>query len=341
MVQLARLVHNKPQFTTPKPGPMPSFLSEERDISIGTSSRFRHAFKLVREEKPQALGAVKDYFETFAENLKGFDIETKQIDAEQIVERIKEMAPLRDEAVDLIAAIAKYSSELKMYESIHEFFESLIPYLHGRTFNGYTNEWSSDHYRFFIKELFLYTAAALLKHGRFLEINEIIGQGYYMSPSQATNFQGVIATFNKFDTYLRSLDSYYMSKSLRYHSSFARLIQERATRNDLRFEDIVEADFFLYVRDNLDGESNNFFDSWYPATILSDTYRRTPFKVFHKSQSKRFFEKFSPALGGATKESIRQFVNNLKEKNESHSRSSLRAEGVAILCNIENLETMP
>lgn len=97
---------------------------------MGTSPRFRLAIEAVRQDKASATGAVRDYFNTFAENLENLRIEPKEGTEfdDQVVESIGAFLPYRDELVDLFLAIAQYRSDPEVYEAIHAFFESILPY---------------------------------------------------------------------------------------------------------------------------------------------------------------------------------------------------------------------
>lgn len=340
--QLVRTIHNKPLLTKPKPGSMPGYLLEDERVNLATSARFRRAIEQVKNDKPQALNAVKDYFSVFSENLKEYDIISKEITPNQIVERIKEMIPARDEAVDLIEAIARYSSETRMYEEVHAFFEDLILYLEPRNTNGSYHTWSSEHYKFFVHELFLYAVASLLKYRRFEEINELIGQGYYRPGSRFSGERSGLTTFCVFDTYSEALDYYNRSLPRQFHTIYGHLLSERATRSDVRFDDLVQADLFLYLREKLESKSDTRWQlSWYPDTLLHMRRRDGALEIFSRSESKRFFSKMQTALGGATKEQIEQLINELKEKKRDHLGSDFNSMSIGELCGIERIATRP
>ncbi len=109
--ELVRAIHDKPIHKKPLPGKAPSYLLENEGINLGTSGRARRAIEYLVNDKSQALNAVKDYFALTTENLKmfNFPVETKQIDPTEVIEKLQEILPLRDEMIDVISAIAKGS----------------------------------------------------------------------------------------------------------------------------------------------------------------------------------------------------------------------------------------
>ncbi|MEJ7860864.1 MAG: SEFIR domain-containing protein [Pyrinomonadaceae bacterium] len=91
MEQLIRTIYEKPLRVPPPLGKTPSYILDDNRTNLGTSARFTRAMDLVRNEKPQALGAVKEYFSTLSENMKAFDLKNPSIvSTDIIVDRIQE-----------------------------------------------------------------------------------------------------------------------------------------------------------------------------------------------------------------------------------------------------------
>jgi len=80
----------------------------------------------------------------------------------------------------------------------------------------------------------------------------------------------------------------------------AKYIHQRAVRKDINFEDLTQADFILYLLHNIDKEENHWGYSWFPK-LLTISYKNTPFEMFLRSQSLRFFDKFRVCLRGCLK----------------------------------------
>mgnify|MGYP001361132058 CR=1 FL=1 len=128
--QLLRWIYNKPLFVKPKIGKKPSFLSEDNQIILGTTSRFKRALDSIRNHKDYANGAIGDFFYTFASNLEEFRIKDRQGEIDdQLIDNINKFLPYRNEALEMFLAIAQYRNTSEAIQQIHRFFESMIPYM--------------------------------------------------------------------------------------------------------------------------------------------------------------------------------------------------------------------
>ena len=229
--ELVRAVHDKPIFRKPIPGKAPSYLLEDDGINLGSSGRARRAIEFLVNDKPQSLNAVKDYFALITENLKMFDFpsETQQMVDEEIIAKIQELTPVRDEIVDVFLAIAKYREDSVIYEEIHNFFEQLLPYFEYRNDGDSNHQWAADHYKFFGYELFLYAVAALLRFQRFRSLNELTEQGYYFSGSHFSRNQNTLLSFSGFNKYSEALRNYNQRQPRQFYSIVAHFMNKRAT----------------------------------------------------------------------------------------------------------------
>ncbi len=341
MEQLIRTIYNKPQHTPPPLGKTPFYILEDSKTNLGTSSRQRRAIELIRNDKPQALNAVKEYFEIFAENLKEFDItNSDEVTTDLIIERIKETALIRDEFVELVETIARYSTNLGFYVAIHDFFESLIPYLEPSRNAGQYNTWQADHYKFFIHEIFLYSVSALLKHRRFVELNELTEQGYYVSDERGSRREG-LQSFVIFDTYSEALSYYNERLPRKYYSIYGKFLKDRSSRNDIKFIDLMQADFFLFIVFYLQqNDEKPNWSRWIPDTLAYTENMQNPFEIFLRAQSKRFFEQFRVALGNITKEDFEKSITEMDKKTLPQWGGWLNPDPV-VFAGISKIATRP
>ncbi|MEO8072468.1 MAG: SEFIR domain-containing protein [Acidobacteriota bacterium] len=324
--ELVRAIHDKPIFRKPLPGKAPSYLLEDEGVNLGTTGRSRRAIEFLTNDKTQALNAVKDYFALVIENLRMFDFpsETNQMFDEEVVGKIQELTPLRDEIVDVFLAINKYREDSAIYEEIHNFFEQLLPYFEYRKDGDSNHQWAADHYKFFGYELFLYAVATLVKFKRFEQLNELTESKYYFSGSPFSRNQNTLLSFTKFNTYSEALRDYNQRQSRQAYSIEASFIHKRATRSDIRFENLMEADFLLFLIYKIDDKENTygFWNSWYPVTQAFAEYRNNPFEIFLRSQSRKFFNKFKTCLRNSSKEELSLLINGIEEKMKREGRGN-------------------
>ena len=121
--QLLRWIYDKPLYIKPKLGEKPSYLSENNQISLGTTSKFKRALDGIRNNKEYARGAIGEYFSTFTSNLEEFRITDYEGEIDdKIIDNIDKFLPYRNEALELFLAIAQYRNTTEAIQQIHRFF---------------------------------------------------------------------------------------------------------------------------------------------------------------------------------------------------------------------------
>jgi hypothetical protein len=341
--ELVRAIHNKPLHRKPLAGKIPNYLLADETARTGTGGRGRRASEFLANNNPQALNAVKDYFSLVIENLNVFDFPTDVtlINFELVLGKIQELAPIRDEVVDCFVAIARYRDDPAFYEEIRNFFEQLLVYFEFRNAGDSNNTWAADHYKFLGHELFLYAVAASLKFQRFSQLNELTEQGYFCAGSLFPSAGNTLLPFMKFNTYSEALSNYNRSLRRQYLSYDPYLINQRATRQDITFESLMQADFFLYTLFEIDeaSETPSGFFNWYPSTLTFAEHRYSAFEIFSRSQSRRFFERFRVSLRNSTKEFLIDLFNRISASKE-HSYNSFRRK-LPTLTRVDLIATRP
>jgi len=145
--QLLRWVHDKPLYPKPLLGKKPGFLEEGTTASLETSSRWHRALDAIRQNRPYCKGALIEYFDTFSLNLEKFRITKsgREFD-DQVVQNIEEFLAYRNEAIELFLTLAQYRPTQETWESIHRFFEHLMPYLDRPKEVTQWQEWDWDNF---------------------------------------------------------------------------------------------------------------------------------------------------------------------------------------------------
>jgi hypothetical protein len=168
------------------------------------------------------------------------------------------------------------------------------------------NSWF-DNYKFIVHELFLHTGAVLLRYERFSALDQFIAGGFYVGSIQNFSHQPVqgIGIFSY------SFDSFEVRKrrlSLNYLSLQADLLKERSRIAGIAFEDLLQADFVLFMRNAADSLKSDHHNTWYPDTLVYLGHSGTPFEVFARARSKRYFEKIKELIGVQSKSELESLV---------------------------------
>ena len=333
--KLLRWIFDKPLYMKPDLGKRPSFLDEGESISLGTTANFKRAVDAIRNNKAYALGALNEYLNTFAENLERFRIEKSEGEFDDaVIKSIEESLPYRNETIQLFVTISQYAANDENIQKTHRFFENLVPYMNRPEHVKQWNEWDFDNFIFIVHELFLYAVAVLIKHERFDQANFLMEQKYYM-PGNSDYGRDVMVSFIVFRKYMYSLDHRNKRLELRRLSVRADLLKERCSGTGVEFRDLMQADFVLYMRAELEAEGD--FDGWWPETLLYLGHYHSPFEIFARAVSKKYFDKVKCLLAIQSPADLEGLLNAYKEDKRRLPRWEFESFSPSALLGYEHL----
>lgn len=296
--QLMRWIYDKPAHPKPPLGKKPEFLNENA-IQLPTRSRANRAIDLLKSGSPLANAAIEEYFSVFAESLEAFRISPDKFDRqkfdEPIVQSIDAFIPYRDECLNVISTIARYSNSSEN-RLLHRFFEKLTNYMfRPRNLMEY-NSWYFDNFAFIVHELFLYTIAFLLRSERFQLVTQLMASGYYVGEA-TDNPNEPMRNFGIIRRHLDSLKFRNERLNLNRLSVRADILEKRSHASGLRLVDLMQADFVLFFFDAVTAHKEERRQQWWAETLLFYREYDPPFEIFARSESFRYFAKISPLLG--------------------------------------------
>jgi hypothetical protein len=299
---LIRALYEKPLYRKPTLGKPPEFLIEERQTSIKTQGALRAVKDAVNASKPYVKTTIQEYFSQFADALEDFRVKGNSVNSEEaIVGSINDFLTYRSNFVEFIEFLAKYTDTAQHIQEIRNFFENASRYLHRPpNMNSWNDEWSSN-YRFILYELFVYTAAILIKNDRLSSLNELLAQDYYVSrDGGGSEFK----SFAWFHGYTRIIQDF-RSDRLQRVSATTDLLKERAVIKSVSFEEFMQAEFILLVHSLMYPAGHQ----WFPFSLLYASHGQTlPF--FARGESKRHFEKIKTVFGISSKDEFLAKYNN-------------------------------
>ncbi|QRK04906.1 toll/interleukin-1 receptor domain-containing protein [Archangium violaceum] len=308
--QLIRAIYEIPLHKRPALGKPPAFLLEDEQVPVKTRHQLRAVKEAVQNSKPYVKATIREYFDRFSEALEDFRIKEpfdKSLD-ELVSDNVANFLPPRDNFIELVDFLVKYTDIADTIQDIRTFFEDASKYLHRPpTMSSWNDTWS-DNYRFILYELFLYTAAILIKNGKFSALNSLLAQEYYISNDhRGSSFEG-FAWFHGYTKLLQEV----RSQKLQRASVTADLLKERATTKSATFDEIMQADFVLFLYSLL---HSNSFRLWFPFSLVYAGYGRV-FPLFSKAESKRYFTDLKTIFGVASKE---EFLSKYQEGDSRYN----------------------
>ena len=333
--KLIRWIFDKPLYVKPEIGKRPAFLDEKDGVSLGTSPAHKRAVAAIRENKPYAPGALDEYLSTFSENLERFRLQNVEGEFDDaVVESIEQFLPYRNEAIQLFNTISHYAPAEENILKLHRFFESLIPYMHRPEDVRQWSEWDFDNFKFIVHELFLYALAILLKSERFQEANLLLTQQYYLSGNSDYG-RDVMVSFIKFREHMRSLEHRNDRLKLNRLSVRADMLETRSKSSGIEFRYLMQADFVLFMRAEV--ESEDFYSRWWPETLLYVRRFHSPFEMFARSVSRKYFDKVKCLLAIEKPEDLNNLFDDYKNGKQQLPRWQFDSFNPAILLGFDQL----
>jgi hypothetical protein len=340
---LLRWIYNKPLHTKPTLGKKPVFLDENSRISLRTTSIYNRAINAIKEGKSTSNGIIKEYFETFSENLEEFRITSNETDGiefdEKVINSIDTFLPYRNEMILLISTITKYSIAKDNILSIHKFFESLLPYMYPP--EG-INSWSKcyyDNYKFIIHELFLNTIAILLKHEKFEQANILLSKLYYLEENVSRVENKTTSSFTIFRKYLESFEERNKRLNLGRLSLRADMLRKRTEHSIVKFQELMQADFVLFIRGEIETIIvDDTWIQWWPETLVYVHRRYNPFEIFARATSKKYFDNMKQILGIEKVDELIELINLYRTQKRKLPSWGFNYFNPQVLLGIDEIE---
>lgn len=337
--QLLRWVYDKPLNIKPELGKKPAFLDEKTEVSLGTSVAFRRLVEAIKNTRPHAHGALVEYLNLFSENLSKFRLEPSKGASDfdqQVMESIEQFIPSRNELIEIFASIAQYDSTNTTAPVIHNFFESLIPYLNKPKSVSSYHEWDWDNLKFIIQESFILCISMFLKHERYDIVEHLLKQRYYIENDDISG-RSAMKSFGVFRNNLRSFNHRNDRLKLRRLSLHADIMKDRCTDSGISFNHIMQADFLLYLADTIQGLKESHGQTWWPETLVFKSFHGGTFEIFLRSESTEYFNRVAPTLNIEFKAELEPFVEALKSETIYIPKWEFDRISPLELMNYENL----
>ena len=313
--KLIRNLYDKPLLKRPTLGTPPVYILETEPFTLKTSHKVAEIKNALLDDRRSANGLIADYLDTLIASFEDFRLtggSATDFD-DKVVEAIEKMLPLRDDFIDFVFVVFKYQESIDL-EKMQNFFERLIPFCY-RPENVQTyTEVDYDNYKFFIYELILNFVAILLQLKKYKELAHFINSQYFYrhSNSSELTYSGI----EIFDLFPRSLDEIRNKRlNLRRVSVTADLIKERTIRKDVSFEEIKQADLFLYYITELQGNRH----AWFPRTLVYSS-RGGTVEIFDRLVSLQHFDKIKEFFGVQNIDQLKKLISDYIEKNKDQQR---------------------
>ena len=313
LVALGRALADKPENVPPPIGEMPAFLREENPpANSPTTYKLSAAQNALVSDKNIAPGLVEDYLEALLKALEALVLKEEGYNRQTLdnllLDGLEKWTPLRDEFVNLLQTMARYTTMSRSFEVIPRFFERALVFMADPLQSGH-----ADHIRFALYEAFLYTVVVFVKAERFEEAGLLLS-AYYREPSLP-----LLQRFPIFLARLHHLEGAFgRQNSVREESLLGYVLQQRATHPDVPFDALQEPDLLLFLRYALEThlQITPGMLSWTPYTWpylnhklenrFGYDFTLLGLDFARRARSRRYFQSLRAVLGVDTKEELLQ-----------------------------------
>lgn len=332
--KLLRLIADQPLYRKPELGKLPSYIFTESKQNYKT----RHIVNQLKEnvlKYPNRIGYYfKDFTDEFKKELNSFKIineEFIQPFDEKVYDACKNLIELRNDYISFIDCVVKYREKLDI-EDIKKLLEATYSFTERS--DGETSSLQNDHYRFFLREIFLYTISILLENEEFEKIGYLTSTRYYVKKWGYSNREPV--EFDKFDFQIQSLDEHRRNRlQNRLYSNVTDFSLNNSVVNEKNYRELlIESDFLLYYISKSKKREKRFSKWFARSYIYSPTMK---ILVLQKMESQRHFEKAKVLFEITKKEEMVRIIEEFPSNRVAYPEAFDSIPMLGYHVNVEDL----
>jgi len=302
--RLIRVLYGKPMHQKPVLGTTPSYLTfDETKPILPTIGKFIALRDAMVNSKPTVSLCRNDFLDaalSFADGLRiRKDPQVEFID-EKILEDLRTMLPLRDQLIDWLLLETALRPDSETEKILIDFLERLLVLKHRPPEVMQFSESWFDAHRIFVYEMFLYLLAVLVKQEKFGIIHGIVTTHYLLPESESHPGRNFVS-FDRFYAHSDALEFRKKRLNLKRISLIADVIKERATRKDIPFSDIMQAELVVMLIILLSDDQ-----LWYPHTLVYSGRGGTRFPLFVRATQHKHFPRLVDITGISTGDELRE-----------------------------------
>ncbi|MGK3128419.1 TIR domain-containing protein [Pantoea sp. C8B4] len=300
--RLIRVLFGQPEFTRPKLGKPPAYLQQSTLApTYELHAKFNNLKSAISNQRSNIKECRRQFLDTvyeYCESLRIVENPSDDIPGEVILVH-KNLISARDILIDWILLEGESEGDEFTKNMLH-----VTEWLFGikerpESLRAYSDVWFLPH-RIFAYETFLYAVAALVKVEAFSRIYELLNSSYLL-PAHIRSRGMEFSDFS--ELYINSdyLQSKLAPENYRLNSPVAELIKLSATRADITFDDVKQADLVVLMVSLIKGRH------WYPQTLLYSGHYET-YPLFTRAIQRRGFKSIAEITGISDSDVLAQKV---------------------------------
>jgi len=208
-----------------------------------------------------------------------------------LLDNIETARSHRDIFVDVVGAGIRHINESWFVEGLLALLEKMLPFQERPNQCGVFFECSEDNCKFILYEAFLYALATCIQAKKYGEARALLDHTY-IAPEKYGGQRLDASSFTSFNSHPSSLEGDCADRgNSRRISVSADLVHDRATRKDIRFRDLLQADVIACIASSRNGRVG-----WYPrCTVHATEVGRI--ELFMRATNEQGFKPLKAMLG--------------------------------------------
>ena len=340
--ELLRWLVDKPQHVKPKLGQVPPHILDPEAVATTTASKAKRSENAIRRSDANGSGFLREYCDALIGEMPEFYLDKTdyQFFDDGVVEAIDRFRPYAAEFQDIVVAIARFSDDGRLFEVIVRTLEQAGCFMYRP---AHISSWSTDqfdHFKVISHDLFLSTMAIVIREERFDLALQLVAKPYLIRNDSEGGGQRRTKDFTVFREPVESLARRNERLKLNRLSLHADLIERWYKGKMLSFEDVMQADFLLYLISCSGDMQTSMSDRWYPTSLVFAVHRYSPFPIFARAESREFFSRISNLLRAESLQAFKSRLENLAARDQA-LRFDYRGLAVGVLANEKHLGSIP
>ncbi|HAT2746567.1 TPA: TIR domain-containing protein [Citrobacter farmeri] len=307
--KLIRLLNGQPLEQKPKLGKKPSYLDDNSPMPTSEAlAKLKTLKQAIIQDKKGLRGYRTDFLNSCWEYLDNLrprvqpESTQRVYLANKIIEDSSAMLSIRNYIVDWVLIESEYANEDAIVEPLISLFEKMLELrsVPSDMQGGWNDAWFEAQH-IFVCELFLYVIAALIKNECYNVIHEIYTTSF-LDPSLQRQGRNAFVRYTELRGYSELLQDVLAPEGRKLLSPAAELMKRQATREDLPFKDLIQADLlsFMFALSTKDLR-------WYPQTYHYCSHYEVP-SFFLRATRHKYFEKLAVIIGVKSADDLRRAI---------------------------------
>lgn len=292
------------------------------------------ALEAIRDCRPSARGRLDEFLFWFSSESRRFSIDDSadEID-EAVAAGIESFLPMRDHFIRVITAAARFDPEGDWIIRVHRFFERMLPLMYPSSEASGSSKFSCDNFKFIVHELFLYTIAILMMFEKYHQAGFLFSERYY---SGQGSVHGAMQRFDEFHKHIGSLEQRNERLGIGSESLRADLLRERCRGSGVSFDALMQADFTIFLRAELDTYPR--YSSYWPELLMFLEERNGAFEAYIRARTEEYFDRLRHTLGIMNPDDLQQLIGAYEDESRRMPRG-MKPTSVGELIGYQFLST--